>query len=484
MAASGASVRVPGTSPAWVIAERACGSVMFFRSGTATSDVPAATVTLIVLPRSASVFAGLSWVMTVLTGSVLAVSNDRSRRSPAWVGGHGRLVERLADEVRDLDLARGRRGRTAEQPEDEERHDRQDGQAEQARDPDPRPAATAFVVEGFVVDGRPAGPAGGEPAGAARLRHRDPRTHRRHTGCAPRPPATRPRPERPAAARGRRPSRHRPPRRRRACRSRRRRRWPPRSPRPMAPAAGEMPSAPSAATDRSARYVSSASAIAAAVGKRAPGSRAIARRTIASRAGGIPARTSDISGGWAESRAIAIGRGAVALERPPAGQHLVEDDAERVDVRGRAGLLAARLLRAEVVDRAEGRPGQRHLGLGDRPGDPEVGDLHPAVAREHDVAGLHVPMDDAARVGGRQGPGDLGGDPGGLARRERTGPPQDRRQVLAVDELHDDERPVLVLTEVVDGDDVGVVERPRPTGPPGGSASRSPDRGRTRRAGS
>ena len=38
-------------------------------------------------------------------------------------------------------------------------------------------------------------------------------------------------------------------------------------------------------------------------------------------------------------------------------------------------------------------------------------------------------------------------------------PAQDRRQVLAVDELHDDERPARVLAVVVDGDDVRVVER-------------------------
>ena len=63
-------------------------------------------------------------------------------------------------------------------------------------------------------------------------------------------------------------------------------------------------------------------------------------------------------------------------------------------------------------------------------------------------------MDDPASVGGRQGAGDLGGDPGRLGRRERPGPAEERRQVLAVDVVHHDERAGLVHPEVVDGDDV------------------------------
>ena len=62
------------------------------------------------------------------------------------------------------------------------------------------------------------------------------------------------------------------------------------------------------------------------------------------------------------------------------------------------GGVAARLLRAEVVDAAH-----RHAARGDRRfgrglGDAEVGDLDAAVGREEDVAGLDVAMDDAPRV--------------------------------------------------------------------------------------
>ena len=95
---------------------------------------------------------------------------------------------------------------------------------------------------------------------------------------------------------------------------------------------------------------------------------------------------------------------AVAFPRPDPGEHLVQDDAEAVDVRGGRRLLAAGLFRAEVVDRAERRPRQRHLGFGDRPRDPEVGDLHLAVASRSGCCR-------ASRHGGR-----------GLGRGRRRGP--------------------------------------------------------------
>ena len=54
--------------------------------------------------------------------------------------------------------------------------------------------------------------------------------------------------------------------------------------------------------------------------------------------------------------------GARALERPVAGQHLVEHDAEREDVRPRVDLAAPRLLGGHVGDRAEDRPSPVRLG--------------------------------------------------------------------------------------------------------------------------
>ena len=151
--------------------------------------------------------------------------------------------------------------------------------------------------------------------------------------------------------------------------------------------------------------------------------------------------------------------GAVALPGPLPGEHLEEHDAQREDVAGLRGRLAARLLGAEVMDGSERRPGQRQRRLGDRPGDAEVRHLDLAVAADDDVPGLHVAVDDPLRVGCRKRPGNRGRDPRGLARRECAIGAQDRREVLTVDELHDDERTAWILAVVVDADDVGVRKR-------------------------
>jgi hypothetical protein len=91
--------------------------------------------------------------------------------------------------------------------------------------------------------------------------------------------------------------------------------------------------------------------------------------------------------------------------------------------------------------------------------DAEVRDLHPAVAADEDVRRLHVAVDDPAHVRGMERLGDLGADPRGLARRQRAVLADDRRHVLAVDELHDDVRAGRLLAEVEDRDDVRVAQR-------------------------
>jgi hypothetical protein len=116
------------------------------------------------------------------------------------------------------------------------------------------------------------------------------------------------------------------------------------------------------------------------------------------------------------------------------------------------------------VDRPERLTGQRHLGLGHGPGDPEVGHLHPAVAADQDVPGLYVAVDDPPRVSRLESARGVGDDPGGLARREGARAPDDRGEILTLDDLHHDEWPGDVLAVVVDRDDVGVVERGRALG--------------------
>ena len=81
------------------------------------------------------------------------------------------------------------------------------------------------------------------------------------------------------------------------------------------------------------------------------------------------------------------------------------------------------------------------------------------VAREHDVAGLDVPVHDAVRVRRAEGARELAGDGGRLARRQRTAA-KPLLQRLALVQGHGDERtPVVGLADLVDRADVRVDQR-------------------------
>ena len=146
----------------------------------------------------------------------------------------------------------------------------------------------------------------------------------------------------------------------------------------------------------------------------------------------------------------------VGLERPAPGQALVRHDAEGVEVAARAGRSATGLLGRQVQRRADQLAGAGEGGRAGRRGDPEVGDLHDAVRPYEQVARLDVAVHDAAVVGGLQGGGGLRQHVEGAVDAEDAVPAQQRRQRLAVDELHDEPRPVGQLAVVVDRRDPGV----------------------------
>ena len=95
-------------------------------------------------------------------------------------------------------------------------------------------------------------------------------------------------------------------------------------------------------------------------------------------------------------------------ERRPAGQQLVEQRPQAVDVAGRPQLLglAGGLLGRHVAGRAEDGPGAR-LGRNRRSvlGQAEVGDVRLVVRLEQDVGGLEVAVQDAVAVGVVDAPG-------------------------------------------------------------------------------
>ncbi len=155
---------------------------------------------------------------------------------------------------------------------------------------------------------------------------------------------------------------------------------------------------------------------------------------------------------------------ASARERPVAGRHLVQHDAEREDVGARVDGAALDLLGRHVRHRAHDDALTR-LGDGlefrsrvcSHLGQAEVEHLHAAVARHHDVGGLQIAMHDALLVSGRQRFGDLHRQREDLPHR-KSGRQHLPVQRLAFHQLHRQEMHAFRLLDGIDGDDVRMVE--------------------------
>jgi hypothetical protein len=110
------------------------------------------------------------------------------------------------------------------------------------------------------------------------------------------------------------------------------------------------------------------------------------------------------------------------------------------------------------MDRAERRARDRGLGLGRDAGNAEIGDAGAPLAVHQDVPGLDVAMNDAARVRDREAVGDILRHPRGGRGRQRRLPADPRGQVVAVDQLHHEERRVAVGARAEIADDIRMVE--------------------------
>jgi hypothetical protein len=154
-------------------------------------------------------------------------------------------------------------------------------------------------------------------------------------------------------------------------------------------------------------------------------------------------------------------RDGVAAERGDAGDHLVEQGAEREEVGPVVHRLAHHLFRRHGIGGAEDHARLRErlilVSALDELREAEVQDLRAAGRGHHDVAGFQIAMDDP--VGMRLG------EPAGDLRSKAESRGEIERALVEqaperppMDELHDDPVAVLVLDDVVDVDDGRVVE--------------------------
>ena len=148
----------------------------------------------------------------------------------------------------------------------------------------------------------------------------------------------------------------------------------------------------------------------------------------------------------------------LAVERDVAGQHLVEHDAERVDVGLAVDVVAERLLGGHVVRGAEHAAVGGQAVVAQRAGDPEVGDLGQALGVQQDVLGLDVAVHDLVRVRATERAGDLDRVGERLVDRQPAHPPDPVLERLTFDVLEDDVGPVAVLAGVDHADDVRMRE--------------------------
>ena len=144
----------------------------------------------------------------------------------------------------------------------------------------------------------------------------------------------------------------------------------------------------------------------------------------------------------------------LSVKRQGAGEHFVQHDTGRVQIRGWRERQTLGLLRGHVGSRAERHgPGVVVRGAGDA----EV-DEHDGIVVDDDVGRLDVTVDDPGAMGGSQHVGDARSDAHRLGGRHRTAA-QELAQVGARHQVHHEIGDGLVLTGVMHVDDPGVVDR-------------------------
>src|SRR5215216_252242 len=155
-----------------------------------------------------------------------------------------------------------------------------------------------------------------------------------------------------------------------------------------------------------------------------------------------------------------LGLVGLALERDAAGEHEVQDAAERVDVGAGVDALAADLLWRDVVERADPLLRARLAAARERLlREPEVAQVDVPGRIHHHVLRLDVAMHVAGPVDRVEGVAEPHRDARRPLRLQRALGAYDGAQVAARDVAHHEIRAPLRDPDAVDGDDVGMLYR-------------------------
>ena len=146
--------------------------------------------------------------------------------------------------------------------------------------------------------------------------------------------------------------------------------------------------------------------------------------------------------------------GAVAVKGQSAREHLIEHDADGIDVGLAVGDVSSRLLGRDVVNRADRLVGHGARRLVGKARDAEVGHLDGAVLQQHDVLRLDVAVNDAALMRVLQRLEDLGGEVQHVLPLDDTLTVDILLESDAVDIFHDDILDHIAEADIIDLDDV------------------------------
>ena len=89
----------------------------------------------------------------------------------------------------------------------------------------------------------------------------------------------------------------------------------------------------------------------------------------------------------------------VPVKRQPAGEHLIQHYAHRIDVGTSIGLVAFRLFGADIVHRANGFVADRLALRTRKTSNTEVHHFDGSICQQHDVLGLNISVDNALGMG-------------------------------------------------------------------------------------